>query len=155
MEEITDTILADKEKEQDISKEDTELTNPLNKGEPVVLEKDLKGGVVNESVKKKPHRFQKGQSGNPKGRPKNKPFSLKSDILKSLKRIKKKKPELYEEIIDSYWKDPKKREFLLEIIDGKARQSMEFAGSLENPVRIIEVKQAEEAPKEDLSRANK
>ena len=128
---------------------DTIITNtiPENKAEGLDMGKEIKGGVITEPIKKNKGgnpNWIKGVSANPKGRPKGKIFSLKDDILKSLKRIKKKKPEMYQEIIDSYWTDPKRREFLLEIIDGKARQSIEMSGTMENPVRVIEVKQMEE-----------
>ncbi len=105
---------------------------------------ELKDTPNKEEISVRPaHLWAKGISGNPKGRPKNTPFSLKDDLIKSLKRIKHKNPHKYQEIIDSYWNERGMRQFLLEIVDGKARQSTEIIGSLENPVRIIEVKQME------------
>lgn len=176
MEEITNNKTQFSAKEEDI-KEDTLTIIPIeNKGEELDMVGEQRDDSIIESneaknelemyvkPEKPPKEYKgkggnpnwiKGVSANPKGRPKDRPFSLKADILKSLKRIKKKKPELYEEIIDSYWKDAKKREFLLEIIDGKARQSMELTGTMENPVRMIEVKPMAEEEKPDLSRAEK
>ena len=74
-----------------------------------------------------------------KGRPKG-TFSIRQDLIKSLKQIKRKNPKLYQEIIASYWQDTKLRPFLLEIIDGKARQQVDFGGNMSNPIRIIEVR---------------
>jgi len=83
-----------------------------------------------------------------KDRKPHKPFSLKEDLIKSLKRIKKTQPDLYKKIIDSYWADGKMRQFLFEVIDGKARQSVEMSGTMSNPIRIIEVR--EEKPKNEV-----
>ena len=76
-----------------------------------------------------------------KGRRKQKPFSLKEDLLKSLKDLKKRDKKAYWKLISSYWQDPKMRSFLMEQIDGKARQSMEIGGTQANPIRIIEISQ--------------
>lgn len=86
--------------------------------------------------------FKKGNQAFKKRRTK-KGFSLREDLIKSLIRIKRKNKQQYEEIIDSYWKEKGMRQFLLEIVDGKARQSTEIIGNLENPIRIIEVKPQE------------
>ncbi len=83
----------------------------------------------------------KGISGNPVGKIKGQSnFSIRQDLIKSLKQIKRKNPKLYQEIIASYWQDTKLRPFLLEIIDGKARQQVDFGGNMSNPIRIIEVR---------------
>ena len=140
MTEITEDLNNISGEKQEIKQEESTITTPLDKIEGDVKVEGLTEELYNAPPKPKPHRFQPGESGNLKGRPKEKVFSLKADILKSLKRIKKKKPQLYEEIIDSYWKDAKKRELLLEIIDGKARQSMDIGGNMTNPIRIIEIK---------------
>ena len=101
-------------------------------------------GIKESKEEGKPrHKILKGEVLNPNGRPKGSGFSLKNDLIKSLKRIRKNNPALYKEIIDSYWKDPKMRMFLLEIVDGKARQSMEMSGDMQNPIRVIKVQQME------------
>jgi hypothetical protein len=72
-------------------------------------------------------------------------FSIKEDLIKELKSIKRKDKKLYKEIIASYWKADSAgmRQFLLEIIDGKARQSTEISGNLQNPVRILHITKEE------------
>lgn len=106
-----------------------------------------------EDIPKKPVKggrlFVKGISGNPKGRPKSKGFSLRDDLIKSLIRIKRKDPLKYQSIIDSYWSEKGMRQFLLEIVDGKARQSVEMSGTMENPIRIIEIKPMDLPQKEE------
>ena len=81
--------------------------------------------------------FVKGISGNPKGRPKKKPFSIREDLINSLRQIRSRDKKLYNEIIASYWRDPKMRQFLLEIVDGKARQSMDIGSIKDNPVKMV------------------
>ena len=83
--------------------------------------------------------FKKGNTAS-KGISKRKVFSLREDLIKSLKRIKKSDPAKYKSIIDSYWSDSKMRPFLMEIIDGKANQRVEMSGTMSNPIRIIEVR---------------
>ena len=83
-----------------------------------------------------------------KGINKRKEFSLKNDLIKALKRIKHKDSAKYREIIESYWENKSMRQFLMEIIDGKARQSTELSGNLQNPIRIIEVKPMTEGENE-------
>ena len=98
-----------------------------------------------ETTAKRPeHLWKKGQSGNPKGRKKSKPFSLKEDIISQLKKLRKRNRKEYDTIIASYIKSERMRQFLLEIIDGKARQSVSMTGTMQNPVRVIEVKQMED-----------
>jgi len=106
---------------------DTEEVNNINQKEKGVVKTD------------KPYLFKKGMSGNPKGRPKNKPFSLKDDLLKSLKQLKKTNKRKYWELITSYWEDPKMRTFLMEQVDGKARQSLEVGAIQSNPIRVLEI----------------
>lgn len=97
---------------------------------------------INKSIRE--YHFKEGNTySKGKGRPKNSVFSLKQDLINSLKRIKSKDKKKYQEIIDSYWDNPNNRKFLLEIIDGKAKQTTEQVGDLQNPIRIIEVKQME------------
>jgi hypothetical protein len=93
--------------------------------------------------------FVKGISGNPKGRPKKKPFSIREDLINSLRRIRSKNKKLYNEIVDSYWRDPKMRQFLLEIVDGKARQSMDIGSIKDNPVKMVVISKMIDDPQTD------
>lgn len=151
----------------------TDNTNPqLNKEEDFVLNKENgqnntpktaetentiltinQNNTIEKEVKsnlKDRYEYKNGRFGLKKGvkialgRKAKKPFSLREDLIKSLRQIKKKNSTLYKEIIESYWVDGKMRQFLLEIVDGKARQSVEMSGTMENPVRVIEVKQIDE-----------
>ena len=124
------------------TREDQSVINDttIDSKETVELEKDLlvsKNELAHNA--NRDHLWKPGQSGNPAGRPKLSKFSLRDDLIKSLIRIKRKDKDLYQKIIDSYWLDPKMRAFLFEQIDGKARQSLELAGSMENPVRVVTV----------------
>jgi len=85
----------------------------------------------------KPWLFKKGISGNPTGSKKRKPFSIREDLINSLRQIRTRDKKLYNEIIASYWRDPKMRQFLLEIVDGKARQSMDIGSIKDNPVKMV------------------
>jgi len=102
---------------------------------------------IENPVKKGKFLFQKGNKYG-KGRPKKTEFSLKNDLIKALKRIKHKDPAKYRGIIESYWENKSMRQFLMEIIDGKAKQSTELSGNLQNPIRIIEVKPMAEGENE-------
>ena len=102
---------------------------------------------IENPVKKGKFLFQKGNKYG-KGRPKKTEFSLKNDLIKALKRIKHKDSAKYREIIESYWENKSMRQLLMEIIDGKARQSTELSGNLQNPIRIIEVKPMTEGENE-------
>lgn len=157
MAEITNEIIEKTADKEIVEGSETTITDNQNKGEEIVRVEENKVADINEleeyikpeQIPKEPKskgnpNWIKGFSANPKGRPKNKPFSIREDLIKSLKRIKKRNPEKYQDIIDSYWADNKMRQFLLEIVDGKARQSIEMAGTMENPVRVIEVKPMEE-----------
>ena len=147
MAEETTNLISEKSGIKESNKDNTSNNNTLeDKGGSFVRQEEIVGNSNTTSIevnKGGNPNWEKGKSGNPKGRPKNKVFSIRQDLIDSLRKIKKKKPDLYREIIESYWQDKKMRGFLLEIVDGKARQSMEIGGNLENPVRIIEVKPQE------------
>jgi len=147
MAEETTNLISEKSGIKESNKDNTSNNNTLeDKGGSFVRQEEIVGNSNTTSIevnKGGNPNWEKGKSGNPKGRPKNKVFSIRQDLIDSLRKIKKKKPDLYKEIIESYWQDKKMRGFLLEIVDGKARQSMEIGGNLENPVRIIEVKPQE------------
>ena len=130
---------------QSISKE----IQSENKAEEFDMGEEMKVKSGSVSIKKKAGNpnWKKGVSGNLKGRPKESIFSLRDDLIASLRRIKKNNPQKYQEIIDSYWEEPKWRQFLLEIVDGKARQSTEIGGMKQNPIRVIEVRPMEEKGK--------
>lgn len=96
--------------------------------------KDIKKDV-------KPWLFKAGNKEAIKRKKKDKVFSLRDDLLDSLKKLKTKSPKQYWELINSYWLDPKMRGFLMETIEGKATQRVEQIGSLNNPVRVIQVKE--------------
>ena len=109
----------------------TEIKESINKG------KETK--IVDKWQRLREMGFKKGQSGNKKGRPKTE-FSIMKDIIKELKWFKKNKPDLYKQKLREYILKEKFGQFLVEMIDGKARQSTELSGSLQDPVRIVEVR---------------
>jgi len=62
--------------------------------------------------------FPKGVSGNPAGRPKG---SL--SVIGSIKQIFESDPEQFQEFINKYLKDPRNRQHIVEMIDGKPQGS--------------------------------
>jgi len=98
----------------------------------------------------KPWLFKKGISGNPSGSKKRKPFSIREDLINSLRRIRSKNKKLYNEIVDSYWQDPKQRQFLLEIVDGKARQSLDVGSIKDNPVKMVVIGKMIDDPQKSI-----
>ena len=124
------------ESREETPKKQEESINPTKEEQSPKTEKT--------TAKRPKHLWKKGQSGNPKGRKKSKPFSLREDIISQLKKLRKRNRKEYDKIISSYIKSEKMRQFLLEIIDGKARQSVNMTGTMQNPVRVIEVKQMKE-----------
>ena len=125
------------------SKEETPQKEALPK-DPTKAEQNPKTKETPAKKKLPSHLWKKGQSGNPKGRKKLKPFSLREDIIDQLKKLRRRNRKEYDKIIASYIKSEKMRQFLLEIIDGKARQSVNMTGTMQNPVRVIQVKQMED-----------
>ena len=71
-----------------------------------------------EKQKKPVHRFQKGVSGNPKGRPKGS-VSIKDKIRQHLE----KNPKEVEEIVRHFVKN--NRELMWQMLEGKPKQQME------------------------------
>ena len=59
--------------------------------------------------------WKKGQSGNPAGRP---PGSVSP--ITEVKRIFESDPKRFQEFINAYLKDPRNRQHIVEMIDGKA-----------------------------------
>jgi len=127
-----------------VIKEGLKLDNKLEINKNIIKNKgnefDKNEEMKRKEIKKRGNpNWKKGMSTpNPGG--KRKEFSLKNDLVKALKRIKHKDPAKYREIIESYWENKAMRQFLMEIIDGKARQSTELSGNMSNPIRIIEVR---------------
>jgi hypothetical protein len=109
----------------------------------IVANNDSKKDSVKALVQRtKDGHLKPGSVLNPKGSVKGaRIFSLREDLINSLKRLKHKNPKQYRDLIDSYWLDPKYRQFCMEVIDGKPNQRIEQVGSLSNPIRTIEVKQ--------------
>ena len=116
---------------------ETETNNKKKKEEETVKN-------MNFTFKGKRGYFKKGNKL-ATGRKKSKPFSIREDVITQLKKLRRKNRKEYDVIINSYIKSEKMRQFLLEIIDGKARQSVEMSGTMQNPVRIIEIKPMEES----------
>lgn len=62
--------------------------------------------------------FPKGVSGNPLGRPKG---SL--SVIGSIKQIFEENPDQFQDFINKYLKDPKNRQHIVEMIDGRPKGS--------------------------------
>lgn len=85
--------------------------------------------------------FQKGVSGNPAGRPKG---SL--SVIGSIKQMFENNPEQFQEFINKYLKDPRNRQHIVEMIDGKPRgsetnvavQINQYTGTPEQNALILE-----------------
>ena len=76
-------------------------------------EKQREGGITGKG-------FKKGKSGNPAGRPK--------DSISAISRVKKifrDNPKEFDKFINDYIKDPSNRKHIVEMIDGKPKQSVE------------------------------
>jgi hypothetical protein len=67
---------------------------------------------------------------NPKGRPKG-----SISPIQRVKQIFAEQPNRFKEFIEEYLKDPQNRKHIVEMIDGKPKQTV--AGDKENPLRII------------------
>ena len=135
MGEINEQKNGEEIKESINQSKDTIPTNELESKPSIVKERDFE-------LKNGRNLFRKGNQAS-KGRPKSKPFSVRDDVIAQLKKLKHKNRKEYDAIIYSYIKLEKMRQFLLEVIDGKARQSMEIGGNSTNPIRTIEVKAME------------
>ena len=79
--------------------------------------------IADTTAKKQPRGrpFEKGQSGNPAGRPKGS-VSIKDEIRRRLKES----PEEFEKLCEFYLKDIKMRELLWKMLEGLPRQSVEL-----------------------------
>jgi len=78
---------------------------------------------------KKDTRFKPGVSGNPKGKP---PGSISA--ISRVKKIFQDSPEEFKAFIEAYIKDPANRKHIVEMIDGKPRQTTDV--NLEGRVEI-------------------
>src|SRR3990167_595693 len=76
--------------------------------------------------------FKKGVSGNLKGKQKG-----TISVISRLKEMFKEDPEDFENFVKEYKRDPMNRKHIVEMIDGKPKQTL--AGDKENPLRIITV----------------
>lgn len=60
----------------------------------------------------------KGQSGNPAGRPKG-----SISVIGNIKQMFENNPEQFQEFINKYLKDPRNRQHIVEMIDGRPKGS--------------------------------
>jgi hypothetical protein len=80
--------------------------------------------------------FIKGVSGNPAGRPKG---SL--SVIGSIKQMFEEDPEQFQDFINKYLKDPRNRQHIVEMIDGRPKGSeTQIAVQVNNIVPTHEMK---------------
>lgn len=93
--------------------------------------------VISDEEQKKPHLFQKGQSGNPNGRPKG-TYSLKTLIERKLRENPDVEAKLIADLLE------KEQGLLYQMIDGKPKQAVEMSGELNinDPERRAQVEKA-------------
>lgn len=89
-----------------------------------------------------PKRDEKGRllpnqtSLNPDGRPKGS-ISILTDLKAKLEKIKRERPEEYEQLLDDYWQDKGKRELLIKMIDGMPRQQTDVTSNGQTIIPIL------------------
>ena len=116
-----------------------------------------KPNIIGEKWRDSNGQFIEGHPPTSTGRPKGS-ISLLTDIKQRLIKLAKEEPDKYQELIDSYWQDVKLRQFLLEMIDGKAKQPVEMSGSIDTRLEVLtrmglvddsEIKRIEEQTSKD------
>lgn len=95
--------------------------------------------ITDKTVKNsKPWQFQKGDD--PRRNLEGRPEGSISPITR-LKQIFKENPEKFEKFVQDYGEDPMNRKHIVEMIDGKPKQTL--AGDKDNPLRIIAIEREE------------
>ena len=142
-----DTIIENGQENNETKTAETKEPTKEETNDTILKDKESSEKKSDFVLKDGKYLFAKGNKAS-KGINKRQQFSLKNDLIKSLKRIKKRDKIKYQNIIDSYWTEKGMRQFLMEQIDGKASQSISLGGNQGNPIRIIEVKPMEMAENE-------
>lgn len=76
--------------------------------------------------------FKKGQSGNPKGKPKG-AISVKA----RLKKMFRENPELFEEYMMRYLSNSQNEKHIAEMIDGKPKQSVDAKVEADLNINVV------------------
>lgn len=81
--------------------------------------------------KKVDTKFKPGEAwtGNASGRPPG-TISILTDLKQRLRKLKEEDPDTYLSMIDDYWRDKKKRQLLIQMIDGLPKQSVDHSGGI-------------------------
>lgn len=122
-------ILAGTPQSEDMVEPDREQT-----GESIEQKQDASSVVESfdkTEVKKPIHRFQKGVSGNPAGRPKG-----SGSITTALRKFLEDNPERFDELVQDYLSDKKHRELLWRMFDGNPRNQTDITSN-GNPIPIL------------------
>lgn len=91
--------------------------------------KNAQEGIAARVKALEPYNWPKGVSGNPKGRPEG--------TLSAVTRIKQMftaNPDQFDEFLTAYLKDKSNRKHVIEMIDGKPKQSTDIALHVPKPL---------------------
>ena len=91
----------------------------------------------------KRYQWPKGVSGNPKGRPKGK-LSPKDTIRKMFE----KSPEDFEDFLTKYLNDPSNRKHVVEMLDGKPKESVDATIHTPKPIDDVSPHNSDQEDKE-------
>jgi hypothetical protein len=82
-----------------------------------------------KQVKNRGNLFKPGQSGNPAGRPPN-----AVSVVGSIRKMFADNPEAFQEFVLKYLKDPNNRKHVVEMLDGRPKQTSDVSLSMPEPI---------------------